>query len=197
MTAQKTNKLKTKDVITVVLLALINVVIFSASALLYATPITIILMPIYFSLLEGVVYFIIGAKVKKPGAMLIYSVVRGILGGYPPYILLFILSGVAAELLLKKMGYGSKKALTISYMVNQVLAAIGSTIYPYTIAAKTMAQEQMVTDGRQDSILAAAELLQAGWWAVLLAGVVIVSLMGAVIGQRVVKKHLEGQSNGN
>ena len=74
-------KLKIRDIITVVLLALINVVIFYASSLLYATPITIILMPVFFALLEGVVYFIIGARVKKPGAMLIYSVVRGIMGG--------------------------------------------------------------------------------------------------------------------
>lgn len=62
------NKLKIKDIITVVLLALINVVLFFASSLLYATPITIILMPVFFALLEGIVYFIIGTKVKKPGA---------------------------------------------------------------------------------------------------------------------------------
>lgn len=42
------NKLKIKDIITVVLLALINVVLFFASSLLYATPITIILMPVFF-----------------------------------------------------------------------------------------------------------------------------------------------------
>ena len=56
------NKLKIKDIITVVLLALINVVIFFASSVLYATPITIILMPVFFALLEGIVYFIIGTK---------------------------------------------------------------------------------------------------------------------------------------
>ena len=101
MKTATTNKLKIKDIITVVLLSLINVVIFFASSLLYATPITIILMPVFFALLEGVVYFIIGTKVKKPGAILIYSIVRAIMGGYLPYIILFILSGVIAELLLE------------------------------------------------------------------------------------------------
>ena len=66
---------------------------------------TIILMPVFFALLEGIVYFIIVTKVKKPGAILIYSIVRAIMGGYLPYIILFILSGVIAELLLWKMGY--------------------------------------------------------------------------------------------
>ena len=189
MSTASTNKLKVKDIITVVLLALINVVVFFASSLLYATPVTIMLMPVFFALLEGVVYFIIGTKVKKPGAILIYSIVRAIMGGYLPYILLFILSGLIAELLLWKMGYGNSKALTISYVINQLLAAFGSTIIPYGIAAKAMA-DQMVTDGRQDNILAASNILQS-WWSVALAvGVIVAALIGAAIGKRIVKKHL-------
>lgn len=184
-----TNKLKIKDIITVVLLALINVVIFFASSLLYATPVTIILMPVFFALLEGVVYFIIGTKVKKPGAILIYSIVRAIMGGYLPYIILFILSGVIAELLLWKIGYGNGKALTISYIINQVLAAFGSTIIPYGIAAKAMA-DQMVTDGRQDNILAASQILQSWWSVALVVCVIVAALVGAMIGKRIVKKHL-------
>lgn len=189
MSTASTNKLKVKDIITVVLLALINVVVFFASSLLYATPVTIILMPVFFALLEGVVYFIIGTKVKKPGAILIYSIVRAIMGGYLPYILLFILSGLIAELLLWKMGYGNSKALTISYVINQLLAAFGSTIIPYGIAAKAMA-DQMVTDGRQDNILAASNILQSRWSVALAVGVIVAALIGAAIGKRIVKKHL-------
>ena len=189
MSTVTTNKLKIKDIITVVLLALINVVIFFASSLLYATPVTIILMPVFFALLEGIVYFIIGTKVKKPGAILIYSIVRAIMGGYLPYILLFLLSGVIAELILWKVGYGNGTALTISYVINQVFAAFGSTIIPYGIAAKAMA-DQMVTDGRQDNILAASSILQSWWSVALVAGVVICAFIGAAIGKKIVKKHL-------
>ena len=190
MSTATANKLKIKDIITVVLLALINVVIFFASSVLYATPITIILMPVFFALLEGIVYFIIGTKVKKPGAILIYSIVRAIMGGYLPYIILFILSGIIAELLLlRKMGYGNAKALTISYVINQVLAAFGSTIIPYAIAAKAMA-DQMVTDGRQDTILAASQMLQSWVSVALVAGVIVAAFIGAMIGKRIVKKHL-------
>lgn len=189
MSTVATNKLKVKDIITVVLLALINVVIFFASSLLYATPITIILMPVFFALLEGVIYFMIGTKVKKPGAMLIYSIVRAIMGGYLPYIVLFILSGVIAELLLWKFGYGNAKALTAGYVINQVLAAFGSTVIPYAIAAKAMA-DQAVSDGRQDNILAASELLQSWVSVALVAGVVVAAFIGAAIGKRIVRKHL-------
>ena len=183
------NKLKIKDIITVVLLALINVVLFFASSLLYATPITIILMPVFFALLEGILYFIIGTKVKKPGAILIYSIVRAIMGGYLPYIILFILSGVIAELLLWKIGYGNGKALTVSYIINQVFAAFGSTVIPYAIAAKAMA-DQAVSDGRQDNILKASEILQSWWSVALVAGVIVAAFIGAMIGRRIVKKHL-------
>lgn len=189
MKTATTNKLKIKDIITVVLLSLINVVIFFASSLLYATPITIILMPVFFALLEGVVYFIIGTKVKKPGAILIYSIVRAIMGGYLPYIILFILSGVIAELILWKTSYGNGKALTVSYIINQVFAAFGSTIIPYAIAAKAMA-DQAVSDGRQDNILAASEILQSWWSVALFAGVIVAAFIGAMIGRRIVKKHL-------
>ena len=189
MKTASTNKLKVKDIITVVLLALINVVIFFASSVLYATPITIILMPVFFALLEGVVYFIIGTKVKKPGAILVYSIVRAIMGGYLPYIILFILSGVIAELLLWKIGYGNGKALTLSYIINQVFAAFGSTVIPYGIAAKAMAN-QMVTDGRQGNILEASAILQSWWSVALVAGVIVAAIIGAAIGKRIVKKHL-------
>ena len=189
MKTATTNKLKIKDIITVVLLSLINVVIFFASSLLYATPITIILMPVFFALLEGVVYFIIGTKVKKPGAILIYSIVRAIMGGYLPYILLFILSGVIAELILWKTSYGNGKALTVSYIINQVFAAFGSTIIPYAIAAKAMA-DQAVSDGRQDNILKASVILQSWWSVALVAGVIVAAFIGAMIGRRIVKKHL-------
>lgn len=189
MKTATTNKLKIKYIITVVLLSLINVVIFFASSLLYATPITIILMPVFFALLEGVVYFIIGTKVKKPGAILIYSIVRAIMGGYLPYIILFILSGVIAELLLWKIGYGNGKALTVSYIINQVFAAFGSTVIPYAIAAKAMA-DQAVSDGRQDNILKASEILRSWWSVALVAGVIVAAFIGAMIGRRIVKKHL-------
>lgn len=189
MSTATANKLKIKDIITVVLLSLINVVIFFASSLLYATPITIILMPVFFALLEGVVYFIIGTKEKKPGAILIYSIVRAIMGGYLPYIILFILSGVIAELILWKTGYGNGKALTVSYIINQVFAAFGSTVIPYAIAAKAMA-DQAVSDGRQDNILKASEILQSWWSVALVAGVIVAAFIGAMIGRRIVKKHL-------
>lgn len=193
MNGNENKKLKVKDIITVVLLAMINVVIFFASSLLYVTPYTIMLMPIFFSLLEGIVYFIIGTKVKKPGAIMIYSIVRSILGGYLPYILLILAAGIIAELILWKVGYGNTRGLTVSYIINQLFAGLGSTIYPYVIVAKAMA-DMAVTDGRQDNIDAASRMLRSGGWIALLAGIIVAAAIGASIGKRVVRKHLAAVS---
>ena len=170
-------------------LALINVVIFFASSVLYATPITIILMPVFFTLLEGIVYFIIGTKVKKPGCDPHLQHCPRHYGRIPAVHHPLYSLRCHCELLLWKMGYGNAKALTVSYVINQVLAAFGSTIIPYAIAAKAMA-DQMVTDGRQDAILAASQMLQSWVSVALVAGVIVAAFIGAMIGKRIVKKHL-------
>ena len=77
-------KLKVKDVITVTLLSLCNILIFSLGTFMYATPITILLTPVLYSLLQGVVFYVIGLKVKKRGAFIIYSFIQGIISFYPP-----------------------------------------------------------------------------------------------------------------
>lgn len=68
----------------------------------------------------------------------------------------------------------------------QICAAFGSTIYPYALAVKSMA-EQAVTDGRQDNILAASEMIRSWGWIILLAGVAVAAVAGAMIGRAVVK----------
>ena len=124
---------------------------------------------------------------------MIYSIVRSILGGSLPYILLILAAGIIAELILWKVGYGNTKGLTVSYVINQLFAGLGSTIYPYVIAARAMA-DMAVTDGRQDNIDAASRMLRSGGWIALLVGIIVAAAIGASIGKRVVRKHLAAVS---
>ena len=50
--------------------------------------------------------------------------------------------------------------------------------------------DQMVTDGRQDAILAASQMLQSWMSVALVAGVIVAAFIGAAIGKGIVKKHL-------
>jgi len=182
-------KLKVKDVITVTLLSLCNILIFSLGTFMYATPITILLTPVLYSLLQGVVFYVIGVKVKKRGAFIIYSFIQGIISFYPPYILMFILSGLIAELLLHKKGYGNLKYIGISYVIQQALASIGSVIYPYTIALnKTL--EKMSEQELIGNITKAGKLISSWGALILLILVIFSAIIGAYIGQKIVKKHI-------
>ena len=183
------NGLKVKDIITVTLLSLCNILIFALGTLMYVTPITILLTPMLYSFLKGIVFFVIGVKVQKKGAFFIYSLIQGVIAFYPPYILMFIISGVIAELLLYKNGYGNLKYIGIGYVIQQALASIGSVIYPYTIALNktlgSMNEKELVS-----KITRAGKMISS-WGSLILFLLVIVSaIIGAYIGSKVVRKHI-------
>ncbi len=183
------NRLKVKDIVTVTLLSLCNILIFSLGTFMYATPITILLTPVLYSLLQGIVFFVIGVKVRKRGAFFIYSLIQGVIAFYPPYILMFVLSGLIAEWLLYKKGYGNLKMIGIGYVIQQAAASIGSVIYPYTVALnKTL--ENMKEKELVSNITTAGNMISS-WGALLLFVLVIVSaVIGAYIGSKVVRKHI-------
>ena len=186
------NKLKTKDIITVVLLSLINIVIFMSGTFLYATPITLLLMPIYYALLEGMVVFTIGVKVRKRGAMLIYCAIQGVIGFYLPYTFTYIFMGIISEVILSKTGYDNAKGLTASYILQQVGLCFGSTVYPYVFAIKkTMEMMSVKESANLKYIMTHAGQSIMNWgWIVLLIATAIVAYIGSLLGKRVVRKHI-------
>ena len=140
-------------------------------------------------MLQGIVFFVIGVKVQKKGAFFIYSLIQGVIAFYPPYILMFIISGIIAELLLYKNGYGNLKYIGIGYVIQQALASIGSVIYPYTIALNktlgSMNEKELVS-----KITRAGKMISS-WGSLILFILVIVSaIIGAYIGSKVVRKHI-------
>lgn len=187
----KNQKLKIKDIITITLLTLINVIIFVAGSFFYISPITILAMPVIFSLLEGIVFYVISIKVPKKGAFLIYCTIRGIMGFYLPYILLYVLAGVIAELIMAKFRYGNSKGVCASYIVTQVLGAIGGTVYPYVIAYKSFFAdaEAMAAQGANQNVMAAANMIQSWRCLVLLLAVAVAAFVGSLIAKGILKKH--------
>lgn len=185
-------KLKMKDIITVTLLALINVLLFMASSILYVTPVTILMMPVIFALIEGFVFFTIGIKVPKRGALFIYCAIRGIMGGYLPYIICYLVAGVIAEIIVMKTGYAKFTGLSFSYVIVEVLGAVGGTFYPYVIAYDSFFKnaEKLIGEGNNKNILDAANMIRSWGGLVLLVGIIIASFIGAFIARKILKKHM-------
>ena len=187
-----TDKLKTKDIITVVLMSLINIVIFSIGSLFYLMPVTILLMPVFYSLLQGIVFYMIGVKVQKKGAIFLYCVIQGVIGFNIPYIAMFLLAGIIGEILLSKQGYGNPKALGISYVIMQVLASFGSTIYPYGIVLDATLDNMGNSAGDLGvNVRAAGEMIGSWGMAVLILAILVSAIAGAYAGYRVMKKHFD------
>lgn len=185
-------KLKMKDIITITLLTLINVLLFMASSILYVTPITILMMPVIFALIEGFVFFTIAIKVPKRGALFIYCAIRGVMGGYLPYIICYLIAGVVAEIIVMKVGYTKFTGLSVSYVVIEVLGAIGGTFYPYVIAYDSFFKnaEELIGEGNNKNILDAANMIRSWGGIVLLVGIIIASFIGAFIARKTLKKHM-------
>ena len=185
------NKLKTKDILSVVLLSLVNIVIFGFGTFFYLTPITILLMPVFYSLFQGIVFFMLGVKVPKKGAILLYCVIQGVIGFNIPYILMFVLAGVLSEVILAKVGYASVKGLTVSYILMQLLACVGSTIYPYAITLEATLNNMSSSTGDLHIYIEEAGHMIQSWGSLVLVAVVILSAwVGALLGKRVSRKHL-------
>ena len=187
----KKEKIKTKDIITITLLTLVNIMIFMLVSFLYISPITILAMPIVFALLEGIVFYVISIKVPKKGAFLIYCTIRGVASFYLPYTLLYVLAGLVAELVMAKCGYGNSKGVCISYIVTQVLGAIGGTVYPYVIAYDSFFAdaEAIAAQGANQNVLAAANMIQSWRCLLLLLAVAVAAFLGSLLAKSILKKH--------
>ncbi len=185
-------KLKIKDIIMVTLLTLINVLIFMLGSLLYVTPVTILMMPVIFALVEGIVFFTIGVKIPKRGALFIYCAIRGIMGGYLPYIICYLIAGVIAELIVAKSGYGKSGGLSISYIITEALSAIGGMFYPYVIAYKSFFKnaDELIKEGNNKNVYDAANMIQSWRSLILVAAIIVAAFIGTLIAKRMMKKHL-------
>lgn len=88
------------------------------------------------------------------------------------------------------IGYANTRGLTISYIVMQLLACVGSTIYPYAITLNATISG-LENEGNLDSVIErAGKMIQSWGCAVLVLVVALAAFIGAMIGKLVVKKHL-------
>ena len=187
----QSSKLKTKDIITVVLLALVNTIIFGLGTFFYLAPVLILMMPVFYSLFQGIVFFMLGLKVQKKGAILLYSIIMGVIGFNPVYILMHVIAGIIAEIIMSKIGYGNLKGLTISYIILQMLACIGSTIYPYAIVLNATLNGIEGNGNLGVNIEATGNMLRSWFMIVFIIIVFASAWIGAFLGKKIVKKHLK------
>lgn len=190
MANTKKNGMKVKDIITVTLLSLCSVVIFILFSFLYVMPVFILLFPIFVSLIQGMIFMMIGIKVPKKGAILLYSVIAGLAGMNIIYAIGSVAAGIIGEILLAKTGYGNMKTLGITYIIMQTINAFTSTVYPYAVAFEST-KDKVAKAGADLAIYEKANGMLSGTVIViLLIAAAAASFFGALIGSRIMKKHV-------
>lgn len=184
--------MRIKDIVTVTLLSLANYLVFMLCSIPAFLPVLLPFVPILYALAQGIIFFVIGTRVQKKGAFVIYGVIQGIFGFYIPYLVAYALAGLITEVILYKGGYGNPKALTISYMVTQFCAVMGSTIIPFYFALD--ATKQRYEEKGVAFASPTADIIGSWLGIVIVFLVILGAFVGALIGKRILRKHFEKAS---
>lgn len=185
------NKLKGKDLINLGIYGALYCVIMTAVSMLGFFPVMLVLLPVIAPLFCGIPMMLFMTKVKKFGMVTIMAIIVGVFlmitgMGYWPLIL-GIICGLIADFICKSGDYKSAKKTVIANGVFHIM--IFGTLIPlylnlegYFATREGFGPEYISTVGN---------LLQPWSAVVLIAGSFAAGVAGALIGQKLLKKHFE------
>lgn len=185
------NKLQGKDLINVGIFTAIYFVIVVAVAMLGFIPVFLPLLSVIAPVLGGIPCMLFLTKVKKPGMILIMSIIMGImmiLTGMGYYALLVgIVSGIVAELIYKSGNYASASKAVLTYGVFSIWIW-GNYFLFYFNQEKFFAAKESFGQAYKDTIL---KIMPDWLFPVLLVSTFVFGIIGGLLGKKMLKKHFE------
>lgn len=192
MKKEKTNKLVSKDYLTIGLYTVVSLVISFALSML-TTPFLVWAYPFataFVLFFTCPIYVLLAYKVGKRGTLLTFAIINGlfyaIMGA--PFVLPFTLvGGLLGELILAKFGgYRNLKAQTLAYTVynliygfcNYIVLAISAEYYFSLMQIEGVLREAYIK-----------YMTTPFWIAVAIAMLVIAIVLGCLFGYKLLKKH--------
>lgn len=183
------NKLQGKDLINIGIFTAIYLVIVVAVAMLGFIPIFLPLLSVIAPVLGGIPCMLFLTKVKKPGMILIMSIIMGImmiLTGMGYYALLVgIVSGTIAELIYRSGKYASAAKAVLSYGVFSIWIW-GNYFLFYFNQEKFFAAKESFGQDYKDTIL---KIMPSWLFPVLLVCTFVFGIIGGLLGKSMLKKH--------
>lgn len=183
-------KLTSKDVITVGAMGAIFVVVHLIFMIAGGiAPAFWLSTHLWINIILGPVYVLLVAKTQKKGAVLIVSVLLGLVFTVSSWMVTVtcVIGGVLAELILSKSQYKDKKSIFLSYIVF-TFGFIGDFLPIWVTKASYL--QSMIDGGMDAAYVEQLEQLISG---PVIALVIFSILMGAVIGfllgNKLMKKH--------
>lgn len=186
------NKLQTKDLISIGIFTALYYVVLFATAMLGYIPILFVLLPLYLPITTGIPFMLFLTKVKKFGMVTIMSIVLGLLMFVTGHTWLPIVTatvcGILADLILRAGEYKSFKLSVLAYGVFSIWS-MGAMLPLWVMRDSYFAYiRRSMGDEYTNAILA----MTPNWVAYAIVGAAFVAgIIGAFLGKKVLKKHFE------
>lgn len=186
-----TEKLNGKDLINVGIFSAIYFVIVFITAMLGMVPILYPMLTVICPLVGGVVYMLFLTRVKKFGMIWIMSILMGILmllSGMSWYALAIgVFSVLIAALIFKSGNYAGAVKGVVSHAVFSLWIFGNYLIFYLNHETYMETREEMIGKEYVDKL---NSILPMWSWVILLAATLIFELIGGLIGNVMLKKHL-------
>ena len=184
-------KLQGKDLMNVGIYTAIYFVVTFLVAMLGFIPIFMVLMVIIAPVIGGIPFMLFMTRVKKPGMIMIMSLIMGLLMlltgmGYWP-LLISIVSGIAAELICRAGQYKSAKSAVLAAGIFP-LWMWGNYLPLFFNPDQYFASRQSFGQDYIDSLTS----MLPGWMCpVLLVLCFLSGIAGGLLGKKMLKKHFK------
>lgn len=170
---------------------MVNVIVMVCGGI---APLVWIFMPTILSLICGVIYMPLMAKVQKPGAILIMGMITALIylirGGFSLVLIVtYSVSCILAELIRKQMGYSSFKSTLFSYAFFS-MGMVGDLL-PIWMFRDQYAEHMLSSGMPADYIEVLNNVTSVGMLVMMLATTFLMAFVGGFLGKLVMKKHLE------
>ena len=166
-TAQPNRRMTIVDFMTIGIFFVINMVVGVIIAFIGITPITYVMITPLQAIILGIPMMLFFSKVRKPGMLLVFEILTGlvsILLGLGPFVLV---SGVIMALMTSTATYIPLFFATESYLASDVKGRYGD-----------------------DYLQGLTEIGHMSWvFAVIIVGTFLCGILGGVLGQRIFNKH--------
>ncbi|MGL6201337.1 MAG: MptD family putative ECF transporter S component [Lachnospiraceae bacterium] len=187
----KSNKLEAKDLISIgIYTALYLVALFISSAANF-TPLTFMFYPSLSSLLGATFFILLVSKVQKPGAIVIWGVLVGLLFlilGMAMTLPFAIVGAIIGQIIVSKANYKSYMAIIISYMIFSV-CVIGGYIQLFVTTEEYL--KEAANRGLAESFVnGIAEYATISFLVIVIVVTAVCALLGCLFARKILTKHL-------
>ncbi len=192
--ASPNHSLQSKDLITTGIFSTLFFIVTMVSGMFFAAnPVLTFLMPIVVALFTGPVYLLMVAKVPKRGPTIILGIIMGLLmfvtGMFWLWSVAYVLLGIIAGEISAAGKFKSVKLNTLGFTIFSLNPI---TAYMMIWIDQQSFKEYLMSKGTQQAYLdsmfqAAQDWILPG----MIAGTIVAALIGAFIGNKLLKKHFE------